>query len=189
MRALVCVLVIVIVAGAGSALAARPTRDRYYFELVGVDGGDNAPANLAVKAKKVFTDLVAKRGELIPALEGAPPRTDTEAFKAYLRRKRIHAYAVNIKVSSFERSLAPNEKQGKSGQILTVAMELSLIGTSIPENILSLSVAGGATIKAETGQRVLPREEEAAVDDALSQALSSALTDAVAKLRRSKHTK
>ena len=89
------------------------------------------PANLAVKAKKVFTDLVAKRGELIPALEGAPPRTDTDAFKAYLRRKRIHAYAVNIKVSSFERSLAPNEKQGKSGQVLTVAMELSLIGTSI----------------------------------------------------------
>jgi hypothetical protein len=183
MRALVCVLAVTV---AGSALAARPAPGRYYFELIGVDGVDNAPANLAVKAKKVFADLVTKRGELIPTLEGAPPRTDTEAFKAYLRRKRIHAYAVNVKISAFERSLAPNEKQGRSGQILTIAMELSLIGSSIPENILSLSVAGGATVKAETGMRVLPREEEAAVDEALSQALSSALTDAVAKLRRSK---
>jgi len=187
MRALDCVLAAVVMTASPSpARAVRAVPERYYFELVGVDGADNAPANLTVKAKKVFADLVTKRGELIPALDGAPPRTDVEAFKAYLRRKRIRAYAVNIKVSSFERSLAPNEKQGKSGQILTISMELSLIGSSIPENILSLSVAGGATVKAETGQRVLPREDEAAVDEALSQALSTALTDAVAKLRRSK---
>src|SRR5262249_43829195 len=87
------------------------------------------------------------------------------------------------KITTFERSLAPNDKPGRGGQVLTITVEASLIGTSIPGNILSLSVSGGATIKAETGNRVLPREEEAALDDALAGAFKSALDDAATKLR------
>jgi hypothetical protein len=153
--------------------AAKRAPEQFYLELRGVDAVDNAPASVTVKAKQIFADILHKHGDFVDSLAEA-------------KRRRLRAYAVTLKIGTYERSLAPNDKEGKTGQILTIAVEVSLVGSSIPGNVLSLSVSGGATIKAETGNRVLPREEEAASDEALASALKAALDDAAAKLRGKK---
>ncbi len=166
MRALVCALAVL----AATPAVAKRAPERFYFELRGVDAVDNAPASVSVKARQAFAAIVSKHA-------------DFEADLAEAKRRRLRAYAITAKIATFERSLAPNDKPGRGGQILTITLEVSLIGTSIPGNVLSLSVSGGATIKAETGNRLLPREEEAALDEALAQAFKAALDDAVTKLR------
>jgi hypothetical protein len=173
MRALICAVTVTAAAVAAAPAAARRAPEQFYVELRGVDAVDNAPAILSVKAKQMFADIVAKHGNFVGDIAEA-------------RRRHLRAYAVTLKIGTFERSLAPNDKPGRGGQILTIAIEVSLIGTSIPGNVLSLSVSGGATIKAETGNRVLPREEEAAADEALAGALKAALDDAATKLRGKK---
>jgi hypothetical protein len=174
MRALACALVAVVLVALGvtPAVAKRP-REQFYLELRGVDGVDGAPANVPDKIKQVFADIVGKHGDFVADLGEA-------------KRRRLRAYAITVKITTFERSLAPNDKAGRGGQILTITLEVSLLGTSIPGNLLALSVTGGATIKAETGNRVLPREEEAALDEALAQAMKAALDDAATKLRSKK---
>ncbi|HKA89951.1 MAG TPA: hypothetical protein VKE22_19955 [Haliangiales bacterium] len=166
-RALAYALVL---AFAATPAVAKRAPERFYFELRSVDAVDNAPATVSAKAKQIFADIVAKHA-------------DFEPDPAQAKRQHLRAYAIAAKITTFERSLAPNDKPGRGGQVLTITVEASLIGTSIPGNILSLSVSGGATIKAETGNRVLPREEEAALDDALAGAFKSALDDAATKLR------
>lgn len=167
---------------AGVAGAATPPR--YYFALDEVRAVDSAPAEASVKARGILGDVLASKPEFVVKLDRAPERGNTEAWKKLLAARKLEAYQVSIKITDYARALAPNDKPGKSGQILTIRVGVSLVGSKIPGGVLSLAGTGGATVMAEVGASIRPREEELAMDDALKSALVQAVDAAVAEMRR-----
>jgi hypothetical protein len=173
-----------VLALAVAVAAVRAAPERYYFEVQGVSAAESAPAEVQVKAKALLGQLLASRPEFVPALEGAPdPKADPHAYQTWLARHRVRAFGVTLRIDSFERGVKPSNKPGDSGQVLTVKLGLSLVGSALPSGALALSGSGQSTVMAEVGARIRPKEEEAAIDDALKDALTHAVDDAVARLR------
>ncbi len=175
---------LVFVLGWGVAASARrPPAPKYHLELAEVQATPKAPAEISVKARQIFGEIAGARPELVARLDGAPdPKASPTEFRRWLDDRNIRAFTVQLKVDDYARSLAPNDKPGASGQILTVKVGVSLVGSQIPGNALALAGSGGSTVIAEVGTSLRPREEEGAMDDALRDALTHAVDDAIAKL-------
>ncbi len=168
--------------GWAAAASGKPAPTKYHFELTAVTATPKAPAEVTVKAKALFNEIVAARPESV-TLEGAPdPKAQPAEFRRWLDDRGIKAFAVELKIDDYQRSLAPDDKPGASGQLLTVRVGLSLVGSQMPGNALALAGSGASTVTAGVGSTVRPREEEGARDDALRDALTHAVEDAVAKL-------
>ncbi len=164
MRSLAMPLVVCL---AASALAAAPAAAamRFHFDLQKVSATDSAPAELTVKAREVLGEILAERPE-----HAAAPG------------KGVKAYGVTLHIDSFERALAPNPKAGASGQVLTIRLSVQLVGSTIPAGVMALAGSGRSTVMAEVGATLRPREEELTIDDALRDALTHAVEEAVTRL-------
>lgn len=189
MRATMILALVALVVALGAATLAGPaaasTPPRYYFALEEVKVTDSAPAEVSVKAKTILRAVLASRPEFIPALDGAPdPVAAPFAYRKFLAAKKVAAYQVNVKITDYARAVEPNDKPGKSGQILTIRIGVSLLGAKIPGGVLALAGSGGATVMAEVGSKIRPREEEGAMDEALKNALEQAVDAAVYEMRR-----
>jgi hypothetical protein len=172
---------------AGGVASAAPPAERYYVEIKGVDAVQNAPANLSVKAKQLLVDLLKTRPEFLAELEGAPdPATDANGYRDWLKKNKLRSFSVTINVASYDRTLEPNTKKGKTGQILSYHIEVSLVGTAIPDDLLAFGGSGGSTVMAEIGKTIRPKDEEYTSDQALTEALTHAVDEAVSKLRAGK---
>jgi len=183
MRLAVAALAVALLAA--PAAARLPPATRYHFTITSVVAVDNAPSEISLKAKLLLAEILAGRSEFVATLEGAPdPKTDPAAFTKYVDAHHIQAYTVTLKIDRYHRDLVANDKPGKSGQVLTIGLDLSLVGTKLPGGLLALAGSGGATVAAEVGSRMRPREEEVTMDDALRAALTQAVDGAVAELRR-----
>src|SRR5262249_30347687 len=131
----------------------------------------------------LFAEIVAARPEFVATLEGAPdPKTQPAEFRRWLDERGIKAFAVQLKIDDYQRALLPDDQPGHGGQLLTVKIRLSLVGSQLPGNALALAGSGASTVTAGVGATLRPKEEEGALDDALRDALTHAVEDAVAKL-------
>jgi hypothetical protein len=175
-------LIVALLVAVSAPAAAAPRR--YHFALDEVKATPDAPAEVSVKARHILGEILASRPEFVTELPGAPDRGDAAAFQRYLAAKKLAAYQVTIKIADYTRDLAPNDRPGKSGQILTIRVNVSLVGSKIPGGVLALAGSGGATVMAEVGNQLRPREEEAALDDALRSALVQAVDAAVVEMKR-----
>jgi len=170
----------------GATAHAKPAT-RYHFELAEVTLAPSAPAELSVKARSVFTDLTAARPEVVQTLENPPdPAKDATAYRKYLDARGVRAFALKVKIDQYDRALGPTKQPGKTGNVLTIHLNVTLVGSQIPGDALALAGSGGSTVMAEVGETLRPREEEMAMDDALKDALGHALDDAIAKLKAPK---
>jgi hypothetical protein len=161
----------------------RAPAPRYLLEIAEVQATPGAPAEISVKARTVLGQILAGRPEFVARLEGAPdPKTHPAEYRRFLDARHVRAFAVQLKVDDFARALVPATKPGASGQVLTIKVGVSLVGSQIPGDALALAGSGGATVMAEVGETLRPREEEGAIDDALRDALTHAVDDAVSKL-------
>ena len=185
MRLAVAALAVATLAWPAHAAARRAPAPRYHFTVTSVVAVENAPSEISVKAKALLAEILAGRPEFVDSLEGAPdPAVDPSGFTKYVDARHIRAFAVTVKIDRFHRDLAPNDKPGKSGQVLTIGLDVSLVGTKVPGGVLALAGGGGATVAAEVGTRMRPKEEEVTMDDALRAALTQAVDGAVAELKR-----
>lgn len=186
MRARLAVAVVLALAllgwGAPASAKRAPAPTKYHFELTAVTATSKAPAEVSVKAKALFAEIVAARPESV-TLEGAPdPKAQPTEFRRWLDDRGIKAFAVELKIDDYQRSLLPDDKPGHTGQLLTVKLGLSLVGSQMPGNALALAGSGASTVTAGVGSTLRPREEEGALDDALRDALTHAVEDALTKL-------
>jgi hypothetical protein len=176
---MLCVLVW---AGIALGKSKRKSKERYFVNLASVEAEDKIPAEIPGKIKSKLIEVLAKRTEFIATLDGAPdPSTDAEAFKKWLKKAKVRAFKVTVKVTNYERELLP-PKEGKSGQILKVHLAVSLVGTAMPDEALALGGDGMATVATEIGKTVRPKDDEFAIDSAMSEALGQAVQDAVEAL-------
>lgn len=182
-----------VAANAVAAAAKRPPKpkERYFIQVTEVEvaEGVTPPAGLPEKARAVLLDLMAKRpGEFVTSLAGAPdPDADPRAFEKWLERNKIKAFKVVLRVRSWSRTTAPID--GKNDVLLTVRVDVSLLGASMPLTTLAMTGDGSATVAAEVSSKIPPRVEASITDDALRQALTRALDQAVHELRTAKPTK
>jgi hypothetical protein len=173
-----------------TAKAPPAPKPQYHVEIKGVEAVPAAPANLAGKAKQVLGEVLAARPEFVATLEGAPdPAADAAGYKSYLAKNHLRSFGVTIHVSDYQRTLEPNPKANRSGQVLTIRVGVSLLGTAIPDELLAISGEGSSTVAAEVGKNLRPREEEQTIDDALRDALTHAVDEAVTKLKSAKEPK
>jgi hypothetical protein len=98
-----------------------------------------------------------------------------------MKKKKLRAFDVTIKVTAWEREVLP-PKEGKTGQILKQHVAVSLLGTSPPDNTLSITGDGMATIAAEVGKNIRPKDEEYVIGSALDTALGQAVENALERL-------
>jgi hypothetical protein len=168
---------------AGGAGAAKKAPERYLFEVQSISATEKAPAEVSVKAKAILAELLATRPEFVARLDGAPdPASAPHEYVKFLETNHVRAFSVTIKVDRWERTLAPGDKPD-TGQVLTIKLGVSLVGAQIPGGALALAGSGQSTVMANVGLRVRPGEEESALDDALRDALTHAVDDAVHRLR------
>jgi hypothetical protein len=167
----------------GLAAAAAKPAPKYHVVLSEVHAVPSAPAEITAKARSIFEALIAARPDFVKRLDGAPDgKAHPEELRRFLETRGIRAFNVELKVEEYARSLEPNDKPGAGGQRLTIKVGVSIIGAQLPDQTLALVGAGGSTIIAEVGKSLRPNEEEATMDDALRDALTHAVDDAVAKL-------
>lgn len=156
-------LALIFVFVASSAAAAAPPR--LHFEVRKVSATGSAPAEVSVNAKAILTEVLTARPEYVASAG-----------------KGVRSYGVTLNVDRYARSLEPNTKPGASGQVLTLSVGVQLVGESMPGGLLAMAGSGSSTVTAEVGATLRPREEEQALGDALRDALTHAVNDAVARL-------
>lgn len=169
--------------------ARRKPAEKYHVEVTDVEAPAGIPATLPDMAKQTLARIVAGRPEFVATLEGAPDKaTQPEQFKTWLRKKKLRAFQVVIKLTEWEVTLLP-PKEGKKGQILQVHVALSLLGTGMPDSTMAMAGDGTSTVKLEIGAKLRPRDQEVATQETLQGALASAVEDAVQKLQAGPRTK
>jgi hypothetical protein len=177
---------------AAAAFGAKPKKpkEKFFFKIVEVEHADG----IAVEAvdgpsRQILLDLVAARpDDFVGALDGAPdPKTDPEPFTKYLKKKKLRAFDVRIKFNKYERKLLPME--GTSDQMLSVEVELEVLGLVVPDSTLGFVGKGSAEVTAQVSKKLPPKMDAAVHHDALSGALTQALDEAVRELRITKAAK
>jgi hypothetical protein len=158
MRAAVALLLV-----AGTAHARAP--DPVHLALIDVTAAPPVPGELAARARTFFPDLVASRPEL-----------------AATARKGARSYDVTVRIDDYQRSVGPDPQPGQSGQVLTVRVGVQILGTVQPSGAIALTGAGRGTVMAQVGARPRPRDEADARDEALREALTRAVDEAIGKL-------
>ncbi len=172
---------IVLAAGAAAAKSKKP-REKYYLDVVQVDTANGVPEEIADRLETTLAAVLAKRGEFVPTLEGAPDMAAApDDFKKWLQKKKIRAFAVTVRVTAWEREVLP-PKEGKTGQILKQHIAVSLVGTAMPGDVLALGGDGMATVATEVGRTIRPADERYVVGAAIEEALQRAVQNAVEAL-------
>ncbi len=178
----VVMLCVLVWASAALGKSRKKSKQKYFVNLASVEAEDKVPAEIPGKIKDKLIEVLAKRSEFVASLDGAPdPATDAEGFKKWLKKAKVRAFKVTVKVTDYERELLP-PKEGKSGQILKVHLSVSLVGTAMPDELLALGGDGMATVATEIGKTVRPADDKFAIDSAMSEALGQAVEDAVEAL-------
>jgi hypothetical protein len=183
---LVALGVIVVAIAISTGADAKPKK-KYHFQLVEVAAADAVPAAsrteivqaVQVKAEKALAD----HEQLVAVLTGAPdPKVDPASFKKYLSKKKISgAYRVNVEVTELGEETEPVD--GKPGELrLVVRLSLRMFGETIPDRVMAFAGDGSATIKAEVGKKLRPRDRQFALESAAEMAVADALGISLTKL-------
>jgi hypothetical protein len=181
MRSVAYALCGFLIAGAGSATAAKKPKEKYYLQVSGAETAEGVPKELAEKAKTTLAELLGKRPEFVTSIEGAPDmKADPDGFRKWMTRKKLRAFKVIVKVTKFSRELAP--KADSKSQVLKVNIALQVLGTGMPDDTMAMTGDGVSQVGLEVGQKVRPKDEQVVTDETLRNALGSALDDAVRKL-------
>jgi hypothetical protein len=179
-------VVVVALVGAGEEASAKPKK-KYHFQLAEVAAADAVPATGRAEVTQAVQVQVEKalqtHGQLVAVLEGAPdPKVDAKGFKKYLSKKKIAgAYRVNVEVTELGEEVEPID--GKPGELrLVVRLSLRMFGETIPDRVMAFAGDGSATIKAEVGKKMRPRDRQFALESAAEMAVADALAISLTKL-------
>jgi hypothetical protein len=100
---------------------------------------------------------------------------------AELRRRKLAGFLVTMNIEKLTREPRPPKPGGRLPQ-LSVAVKVSVFGTTIPEAKLAFGGDGEAEIVAEVVERRMAEETASLTNDVLVQAVKQAVDQAVAKL-------
>ncbi len=163
--------------------------ERYHLKVIAVEQEEGVKAQaLEPLVREKVASQVAGRAEFLAALDGAPdPKADAAGFEKWATKKKVRAFDVRIKFVKYERTLAPIA--GSNDQLLSVTVEVQLLGANVPLGTLGMTGTGSGTVSAQVGKNVTAKMEADVHAQAMEGAISEALDEAVKQLRAFKPTK
>lgn len=172
-----------------SLAAAKKPKERYHLRIDQVRSVDGVPDEVAETAKAMLETIISKRPDFVMTLEGAPdPATDAPAFAAWLKKNRIKAFSVELKLTTYSKTVTP-APEGKKGQVLTVTVAVEILGSSLPDMSWAMTGDGSAMIATEVGSKVSAAIEKNVTKEVLTSALTIAVDRALHKLQTQKPPK
>jgi hypothetical protein len=190
MRPLACLVTAAAVALAAAPADAKPKK-KYHFELEDVRAAKEITkpevAKLAQDAapriKAQYEKLIGSNPQIVATLDGAPdPTTDAAGFTRWLAKKKIDgAYKVTIDVTAASETIEPVEDKPNTQRIV-VHLEVHMFGEAMPVRKMGFYGDGASTVKEEVGKKIRKVDEDAAWDDAATEALTKALDESLTKL-------
>lgn len=183
-RPLVTVLAVAaaLLTSAPAAEAKGKAKHTYYFEVSKVTLAEGVPPQLAEAVRAQLVEAIEKHDKIVAAIEGAPdPAADPKKYKAYLKKKKLRAFKVNVEVMSYVHKIVPMPAP-RTGQRLEVSIELHTFGETIPDRVMAFTGGGSAAVMIEIGKKLRPRDSEVANHDTIEMALDKAIAESINKL-------
>ena len=183
--ALLALLALLAVVGPGAARAGKPRR--YHFALIEVKAapavGDHA-AELTAAVKAEADKVLTSHPQLVATLTAPPAETaGFPAWKKYLGKQKLDgAYRVNIEITSYEETVEDLDPSDKIELRLTIRIQLRMFGEVIPLRTMAFTGDGGATVKADVGRRLRPRDRDFNLAGAVELAVGDAVASSLRKL-------
>lgn len=156
-------------------------RAKYYVVVRGVDEAEGVSSGILAELRELFVAELGRHPEL--TLEPPPGLPEEpEAMKAELKKRKLKAFEVTLKVLSVTRELKP-PAPGKQYQVLHRGIKLSVFGDTLPEKIVAIGGDGDAMVGADVGrQEDLEREAKVLLLDCAKEAVKQAVDMTVHKL-------
>ncbi len=189
--AVLLVLPLLLLSSLATAKKAPPLKkgaERYYLKVTAIEYEDGVKAQaLEQLVRDKFAAQIAARPEFLTQLDGAPdPKTDPAGFEKWATKKKIRAFDVRIKFVKYQRTLAPIA--GSNDQMLSVNVEVQLLGANVPLETLGMTGTGSGTVSAQVGKNVTTKIDDDVHAQAIDGALANAFDEAVRQLRAFKPT-
>lgn len=139
----------------------------------------DGPKTAADMVKNVLTETLRKQPEVTLELES--PLGNPDAVKAECKRKGLRALEFAVRVLKMARTTKP-PAAGKRFRTLEQVVKLSVVGTTIPEGLLSVGGDGESTIQIEVGERITPGQEREVLEESVKDAVEQAVKQGMLKL-------
>jgi hypothetical protein len=181
LSAAVAALAAVLVLGASQARAAGP---KYYFQMQPVKAGPEVDADLKTYTGEALKTELASRPEWasdIGPSGAAGPGTDRSALVAELKKRNLRGFDVTARIEKLKQEVK-DPKPGAQNKQLSVEIQLTVFGTTIPDAKLAFSGAGQSGSEAEVSERRLASDTADTTKDVIKDAIKQAVEQAVLKL-------
>jgi hypothetical protein len=182
-RLALAVAVLAALVAPGRPAEARGAAERYVFLLTRVELSKTAiPPALEAQVRAELARAFEAHPDIDGALpEGTPdPETQPDKFKAYLKKRRLRAFRVNVQLTDYERAV---EARDARDRVLTVRLSLHLFGEAMPERVMAFTGEGSTTIKIEIGKTVRDKDQTYADQQAIELAVTDAIATSIKRLR------
>jgi len=162
-------------------VAAAP---KYYFQLQPVKAGPEIDADLKRYTGEALKAELASRPEWasdIGPAGAAAPGSDRTALVGELKKQNLRGFDVTARIEKLKQEVK-DPKPGARNKQLSVEIQLTVFGTTIPDAKLAFSGDGQSSSEAEVSERRLAADTADTTKDVVKDAIKQAVDQAVLKL-------
>jgi hypothetical protein len=176
MRAVVALLVI------SGAASAHERAARYFVKVRNVIEAPGVQSGFVDQAKNLLVDELKKHDAFTLEWPADLPADDDEALITALRKRKLRAFEVTLKILDVKRGLdAP--PPGKQYRVLKRGIKLSIFGNTLPDKVLAIGGDGESQVATEVGKQAdIDKEGTALMAEATKEAIRQAVEMTLNKL-------
>jgi hypothetical protein len=156
---------------------------RYYVKVRNVIEAPGVKSGFADQAKELLGDELKQHDAFTLEWPADLPSSDDEvALVKALRKRKIRAFEVTLKILDVKRSLDP-PPPGKQYRVLKRGIKLSIFGNTLPDKVLAIGGDGESQVAAEVGKQAdIDKEGSTLLAEATKEAIRQAVEMTLNKL-------
>ncbi len=167
------------------SLSLAEAAPRYYIVVRDVEGPGPKDDPTVAMARQIFIQDLSQRPEVTLDPAGLP--AGGPALAEELKKRRLRGYQVTLRLLNVGRALN-TPPPGKPFRVLERSVKLTVVGSTLPGDLLALGGDGESTIQADVGPRISEKQERDLLSDALHDAIGQAVAQALRKLEMGSKT-
>ncbi len=173
---MVCVAICVFVC---TQAQAKPPR--YFVRVRNVIEAPGVTSGFVDEANALFTEELKKHDAFTLEWPADLP-SDPDALVTALRKRKLRAFEVSLKILDVKRALDP-PPAGKQYRVLERGIKLSVFGDTLPDKVLAIGGDGESSVAAEVGKNAdIDKEGKALMSEATKVAVAQAVEMTLTKL-------
>jgi len=177
-------LVALAACAATTAVPANAAAPKFYFQMQPVKAGAEVDAAVKTYAGEALRAELASRPEWASDIgetgkEG--PGQDRSGLVAELKKRNLRGFDVTARIEKLKQEVK-DPKPGARNKQLSVEVQLTVFGTTIPDAKLAFSGDGQSGSEAEVSDKHLAADTAEATNDVIKDAIKQAVDQAVLKL-------